>query len=147
MYNQIHGLSAQMTRMTQMAEEVATTMDGLGAQMTEERGRLAMTLERVATLEHSVATIGTRTANLNERMAVLPGEILATTATRAEFEQVKAHVGATCHSHLVLERSVGYTFTDIFNTLNSLQQIVGGTIVQKIVSAQQAETASQPPLS
>ena len=106
-----------------------------------------MTLERVATLEHSVATIRTKTANLDERMAMLPGEISATTATRAEFEQVKAHVGATCHSHLVLERSVGYTFTDIFNTLNSLQQIVGGTIVQKIVSAQQAETASQPPLS
>ena len=113
MYNQIHGLSAQMTRMTQMAEEVATTMDGLGAQMTEERGRLGMTLERVATLEHSVATIKTKTANLDERMAMLPGEILATTATRAEFEQVKAHVGDTRHSHLVFERSVGHTFGDI----------------------------------
>ena len=115
-------------------------MDGWGAQMTEERGKLAMTLERVATLEHSVATIRTRTANLDERMAVLPGEIRATTATRAEFEQLKAHAGATCHSHLVFERSAGHTFAAIFETLNSLLRA-------QSFRAQQAETAIQPPLS
>ena len=135
MYNQIHGLSAQMTRMTQMAEEVATTMDGLGAQMTEERGRLGMTLERVATLEHSVATIRTTTANLDERMGVLFGEIRTTTATRAEFEQVKAHVGDTRHRHLVLERFIGHTFGDIFTTLNFLIEVQSFR-----ARAQQAET-------
>ena len=121
MYNQIHGLSAQMTRMTQMAEEVATTMDGLGAQMTEERERLGMTLERFAKLEHSVATVRTITANLDERMACC--EIWATTVTRAEFEQVKAHVGDTRHRHLVLESLVGHTFENIFNTLNTLIEV------------------------
>ena len=140
MYNQIHGLSAQMTRMTQMAEEGATTMNSLGAQMTEERERLGMTLERFATLEHSVATVRTITANLDERMACC--ELWTTTVTRAEFEQVKAHVGDTRHSHLVLESFVGHTFEGIFKTLNSLIEVQSFR-----ARAQQAETEIHPPLS
>ena len=126
----------------QMMEQLATTMDARVTQMTEEMGKLAMTLERVTTLENSVAEIRTTTANLDERMAVLPGEIRTTTATRAEFEQLKAHAGATCRSHLVFERSAGHTFAAIFETLNSLLEAQSFR-----ARAQQAETAIQPPLS
>ena len=115
MYNQIHGLSAQMTRMTQMVEEGATTMNSLEARMTEERERLRMTLRRFASLEVSVATVRTVTANLDERVA--------TTVTRAEFEQVKEHVGDTRQRYLVLESFVGHTFENIFNTLNTLIEV------------------------
>ena len=138
MYNQIYGMSAQMTRMTQMVEEGATTMNSLEARMTEERERLRMTLRRFASLEDSVATVRTVTANLDERVARC--ELWTTPVTRADFEQLKAHAGATCHSHLVFERSAGHTFAAIFETLNSLLRA-------QSFRAQQAETAIQPPLS
>ena len=121
MYNQIYGMSAQMTRMTQMVEEGATTMNSLEARMTEERERLGMTLERFATLEHSVATVRTVTANLDERVACC--ELWTTPVTRAEFEQVKDHVGDTRQRYLVLESFVGHTFENIFNTLNTLIEV------------------------
>ena len=133
MHNQIHGLSAQMTQMT---EELATTMDAWVTQMTEEMGKLAMTLERVTTLENSVAEIKTTTANLDERMAVLPGEIRTTTATRVEYEELKAHAGVTCHNQMLYEHFARHTFAAIFDALHSLQEW-----------AQQAETAIQPLLS
>ena len=129
-------------------------MDAWVTQMTEEMGKLAMTLERVTTLENSFAEISTTTANLDERMgvlfgeirtttanldermAVLPGEIRTTTATRVEFEELKQQAGVPCHKQMLHEHVARNTFQEIFKALHSIQEW-----------AYQAETTNQPLLS